>query len=199
MLLNAAAVYNSIPKVPPLSPRFMGPPPAVSVKRKALFSPTGSRDIPHPVKFENLVPSICLYKHRFKDEDPPYFQLKHGKGRKSNLTDRAAANLLREYELVKAGELPGTCADVLEHYQTTKATISRLSKKLEATGTTDSRKKVHLQRPFGHFNGRRESPSDCVDATRESAARSGRYGGFARRDGRPHGPPAETKLKFILR
>ena len=78
MLLNAAAVYNSIPKVPPLSPRFMGPPPPVSVKRKALFSPTGSRDFPHPVKFQNLVPSICLYKHRFKDEEPPYFQLKHG-------------------------------------------------------------------------------------------------------------------------
>ena len=141
MLLNAAAVYNSIPKVPPLSPRFMGPPPPVSVKRKALFSPTGSRDIPHPVKFENLVPRICLYKHRFKDEEPAYFQLKHGKGRKSNLTNCAAANLLREYELVKAGALPGTCADVLEHYQTTKATISRLNKKLKATGTTDSRKK----------------------------------------------------------
>ena len=92
MLLNAAAVYNSIPKVPPLSPRFMGPPPPVSVKRKALFSPTGSRDFPHPVKFQNLVPSICLYKHRFKDEDPPYFQLKHGKGRKSNLTDRASGS-----------------------------------------------------------------------------------------------------------
>ena len=61
MLLNAAAVRGLVPNVPPLSPRFMGPPPPVSVKRKALFSPTGSRDIPHPVKFENLVPSICLY------------------------------------------------------------------------------------------------------------------------------------------
>ena len=80
MLLNAAAVRGLVPNVPPLSPRFMGAPPPVSVKRKALFSPTGSRDFPHPVKFENLVPSICLYKHRFKDEDPPYFQLKHGKG-----------------------------------------------------------------------------------------------------------------------
>ena len=144
MLLNAAAVRGLIPNVPPLSPRFMGPPPPVSVKRKALFSPTGSRDFPHPVKFENLVPSICLYKHRFKDEEPAYFQLKHGKGRKSCLTDRAAANLLREYELVKAGALPGTCADVLEHYQTTKATISRLNKRLKATGTTDSRKKRYI-------------------------------------------------------
>ena len=137
----AAAVGNLIPNVPPLSPRFMGPPPPVSVKRKALFSPTGSRDFPHPVKFQNLVPSICLYKHRFKDEEPAYFQLKHGKGRKSNLTDRAAANLLREYELVKAGALPGTCADVLQHYQTTRGTVSRLNNKLGETGTTDTRKK----------------------------------------------------------
>ncbi|CAH0367034.1 unnamed protein product [Pelagomonas calceolata] len=159
MLLNAAAVRGLIPNVPPLSPRFVGPPPPVSVKRKALFSPTGSRDIPHPVKFENLVPSICLYKHRFKDEEPPYFQLKHGKGRKSNLTNCAAANLLREYELVKANALPGTCADVLEHYQTTKATISRLKKRLKATGTTDSRKKGTSAASFGNV-GRTSKADD---------------------------------------
>ena len=108
-----------------------------------------------PLSSRTSCQASALYKHRFKDEEPAYFQLKHGKGRKSNLTDRAAANLLREYELVKAGALPGTCADVLEHYQTTKATISRLNKKLKATGTTDSRKKGtsaasfwSLQRPL---------------------------------------------------
>ena len=100
---------------------------------------------PNEIHYVMGVPFVCLFAKRF-DAQAAEFQLRHSATPKSDFTDTARANLLREYDLAKMNASNGTPDDVLAHYGANRMTITRLRKALDATASTNAQKKGAFSR-----------------------------------------------------
>jgi hypothetical protein len=115
----------------------------LATKRKKPASPTKLRGdkVAHGVRLdENGTPRLCLFETRF-DAEPAFFQLRKSNKTKSDFTDTARSNLMREYAVASAGgSTTGSRDSVLAHYTTTIAAIDRWRKALAAKASTNGDK-----------------------------------------------------------